>query len=97
MRIRHLVHDVRSALRASKIPCELSDADLEAMLTEAIEDVGHCRQHHSLIECALSRAFHVCEEIALARAAGTRRPGVPRPPAGKARASAAKPRRGRKR
>jgi hypothetical protein len=63
MRIRQLLSELRCALRVSKIPCDLSEADLQAILRESADDVGDPHRTRCIIECAVHRAEHACEEI----------------------------------
>lgn len=72
MRIRPLVHDVRCALRVSRINCELSDADLAAMLKEAAHEIGGRGRTRQIIECTVMRAHHVCEAMLAEREAAAR-------------------------
>lgn len=72
MRIRQLVAEVRSALHVANVTCEFSDADLEAIVREAIKDVNCPSREHSIVDCALHKAEEACREIAHERTRGSR-------------------------
>ncbi len=63
MRIRHLVHEIRGALRLHKLECYLSDADIEAILRDSAEEVSDSRRTRDIVECAIAKVDFVCREL----------------------------------
>lgn len=65
MPIRSLLAEVRCALRAGKSDCGFSDADLEVMISESIEEIrdGRCRDR--VVECAIAKAHALWTDMML--------------------------------
>jgi hypothetical protein len=63
MRINDLVADVRARLRAGKDSCFLSDAEIEAILTECTKTIPRGKSRDALIDCAVAKVADFCAHL----------------------------------